>query len=78
MFKKTTKSEVSSTAKIKVYRDKAGQYRWRLVGRNGKIMADSAEGYVTKHNCNQAIARFMAAAPNAPIVEAAEDLSEEK
>ena len=77
MFKKKATSS-ESTAKIKVYRDKAGQYRWRLVGRNGKIMADSAEGYVTKHNCNQAIARFMAAAPNAPIVEAAEDLSEDK
>ena len=74
MFKKKSVS-TTSTAKIKVYRDQAGEYRWRLVGRNGKIMADSAEGYVTKHNCNQAIARFMAAAPNAPIVEAAEDLS---
>lgn len=61
-------------AVIKVYRDKADQYRWRLVGSNGKIMADSAEGYVTKHNCNQAIGRLKLAVLNADVVEAAEDL----
>lgn len=75
MFKKQAEQKTPKLPKIKVYRDKAGQYRWRLVGSNGKIMADSAEGYVTKHNCNQAIQRFVNAAPNAPIVEAAEDLS---
>lgn len=31
-------------------------WRWRLVARNGKIMADSAEGYALKANLKRAIA----------------------
>lgn len=63
------------TAKIKIYRDGAGEYRWRLVGSNGRIFADSAEGYATKYNCEQAIARFRDSAAQATIVESAEELS---
>jgi uncharacterized protein YegP (UPF0339 family) len=62
--------------KIKIYRDANEEYRWRLVGSNGRIIADSAEGYVTKYNCEQAVARFRAAASEAIIVESAQDLSE--
>jgi uncharacterized protein len=28
-----------------VYEDEAGDFRWKLVARNGEIIADSAEGY---------------------------------
>lgn len=31
--------------KVITYQDQAEQYRWRLVAGNGKIIADSAEGY---------------------------------
>jgi uncharacterized protein YegP (UPF0339 family) len=31
--------------KVTVYRDKSGDYRWKLVAENGEIVADSAEGY---------------------------------
>lgn len=31
-----------------VYRDSTGQWRWRLWAKNGKIVADSAEGYANK------------------------------
>jgi hypothetical protein len=27
------------------YKDNAGQWRWRLVAANGRIVADSSEGY---------------------------------
>lgn len=29
-----------------VYQDKGGEWRWRLKARNGRVIADSAEGYV--------------------------------
>lgn len=57
------------TAKIRVYRDRKGTYRWRLVGSNGKIMADSAEGYVSKQNALLAADRLKNIAPEAEIEE---------
>ena len=30
---------------INVYRDTIGEWRWKLKATNGKIIADSAEGY---------------------------------
>jgi uncharacterized protein YegP (UPF0339 family) len=27
------------------YQDSAGEWRWRLISTNGKIVADSGEGY---------------------------------
>jgi len=35
-------------ATFEVYTDDAGEWRWRLLARNGKIIADSAEGYSSK------------------------------
>lgn len=31
--------------KIEIYRDKAKEYRWRIRASNGRVLADSAEGY---------------------------------
>jgi uncharacterized protein YegP (UPF0339 family) len=28
-----------------VYKDEAGEFRWKLVAENGEIISDSAEGY---------------------------------
>lgn len=36
------------TYKFKVYKDKKGEWRWSLIARNGKKVADSAEGYKRK------------------------------
>src|SRR5262249_23176662 len=33
-------------AAFEIYKDKSGQFRWRLKANNGKIIADSGEGYV--------------------------------
>ena len=41
--------------KFHIYRDKAGEWRWRLVARNGRIRADSGEGYTRKFDCERAI-----------------------
>lgn len=32
-------------AKIEVYRDAAGEFRWRARDTNGRIVAESGEGY---------------------------------
>lgn len=34
-----------------VYRDSKNEYRWHLKSANGRIIADSGEGYVTKQGC---------------------------
>lgn len=32
-------------SKIEMFEDAGGEYRWRLIAPNGKVIADSAEGY---------------------------------
>lgn len=34
--------------KFTAYKDKAGEYRWRLVHANGNILATASEGYSSK------------------------------
>lgn len=34
-----------------VYRDKRKEWRWRLTASNGRILADSGEGYKRKRDC---------------------------
>jgi len=36
--------------KVQTYIDKAGEYRWRLRARNGRVIADCGEGYRNKRN----------------------------
>ena len=38
-----------------VYQDAAGEFRWRFVASNGKIIADSGEGYDSRSHCIRAI-----------------------
>lgn len=45
---------------IRIYEDKAGEYRWRMVAPNGRIVADSAEGYTTHSGAKRAIKRVLA------------------
>lgn len=40
---------------FEVYKDTAGQWRWRLRSRNGRVVADSAEGYASKRNARRAV-----------------------
>jgi uncharacterized protein YegP (UPF0339 family) len=47
-------SEVFSMWKFEVYRDAAGEWRWRLKAANGRIVADSGEGYASDHNARRA------------------------
>jgi uncharacterized protein YegP (UPF0339 family) len=42
---------------VQVYQDLRGEWRWRLVATNGRIIADSAEGYTREADCHEAIDR---------------------
>jgi uncharacterized protein YegP (UPF0339 family)/uncharacterized membrane protein len=43
---------------FEVYQDAAGGWRWRLVHRNGNILADSGEGYTRRNDANRAVDRI--------------------
>lgn len=36
---------------FEIYRDNAGEYRWRLASTNGNILADSGESYKNRIDC---------------------------
>jgi len=46
-----------SQGTFEVYEDNAGEYRWRLVHRNGNIVADGGEGYADREAVEQAVER---------------------
>jgi len=54
---------------FQAYKDAAGEWRWRLVARNGETIADSAEGYRRKGACVRAVERLKAGIPDAKVVE---------
>lgn len=54
-------------AQFELYKDKAGEYRWRLRVDNGEIIADSGEGYINKSDCMHGIELVKQQAPDAEI-----------
>ncbi len=42
-------------ARFEVYSDAVGDWRWRLRAGNGRIVADSAEGYASRRNVFRAL-----------------------
>lgn len=46
-------------ARVEVYEDTAGEYRWSLLAANNAIVADSAEGYTTRHGAKRAAQRLL-------------------
>lgn len=55
-------------SKFHIYRDMAGEYRWRLVARNGEKVAAS-EGYTSKENAIKSAERVKIWANSAEIVD---------
>jgi uncharacterized protein YegP (UPF0339 family) len=49
------------------YIDNAKQWRWQLKAENGKIVADSGEGYSTLGNCREAATRVRTKIADAEI-----------
>ena len=54
-------------ATFELYKDNAGEFRWRLRHENGNIIADSGEGYTTKANAMNGMESVKENAPEAPI-----------
>ena len=53
--------------KFEVYKDKRGEFRFRLKAKNGQIIAVS-EGYTSMSSCDNGIASVKKNAPDAEIV----------
>ncbi|CAA2145233.1 MULTISPECIES: DUF1508 domain-containing protein [Methylobacterium] len=41
--------------RFELYRDSGGEWRWRLRVTNGNVIADSAEGYARREDCEHGI-----------------------
>ncbi len=53
---------------FEIYKDKAGEWRWRLKSSgNYKIIASSAEGYENKVDCEYGVNLVQKQAPNAKV-----------
>lgn len=63
--------------KFELYRDNRGEWRWRLVAGNGKIIATSGEGYQNKSDCLHTVGLVQDCAL-AQIVTPASVISEEQ
>ena len=58
------------TAKLDIYRDANREWRWRLRASNGRIVADSGEGYRRRASARHAAARVRTMLTgNLPVVE---------
>ena len=55
-------------AKFEIYKDRAGEFRWRLRADNNEIIAVS-EGYTAKAGCKNGIESVKKNAPKAEIVD---------
>jgi len=58
------------TPKLQVYRDGRREWRWRLRASNGRIMADSGEGYRRRASIYEAVRRVKSILTgDVPVVE---------
>jgi uncharacterized protein YegP (UPF0339 family) len=55
-------------AKFELYKDKKGEYRWKLVAPNGQTIA-VGEGYTTKESAKNGIESVKKNAPTAAVNE---------
>ena len=60
---------MESKAKFYIFKDSAGEYRWRLRHDNGNIIATSGEGYSTKLACENGINSVKENAPGSQVLE---------
>ena len=62
--------------KFQLYKDRKGEYRWRLRARNGEIIADSNEGYSRKASCKHGIDLVKQQAASATVEDQTESQAE--
>ena len=47
--------ETGSPRQVEIYKDASGEFRWRLRAKNGRIIANSGDGYKNKADAEHAI-----------------------
>lgn len=65
--------EKKSTATFEVYKDKGGDFRWRLRSQNTNVIASSGQGYSSKQSCLDGIESVKKQAADAPVKEVTEE-----
>lgn len=58
-----------SLGRFELFQDRGGEWRWRLVHRNGNVIATSGEGYSRKHNARKGLRSVMRNAQGADVTE---------
>ncbi|NOK20323.1 YegP family protein [Corallococcus carmarthensis] len=56
-----------NTFKFQIYKDARGEWRWKLISTNGRIVADSGEGYSSSSAARDAAQRVKDNAGEATI-----------
>ena len=59
----------AAAATFEVYKDKGGDFRWRLRAKNSNIIATSGQGYSEKRSAMEAIDSVKRDVPKAPVKE---------
>ncbi len=54
-------------ARFELYKDKKGEFRWRLMASNGQMIANSGEGYTSKDSAKNGIESVKKNAPAAAV-----------
>ena len=54
--------------RFEIYKDHKAEWRWRLRAQNGNVLADSAEGYNRREDCEHGISLTKGSAA-APVVD---------
>lgn len=49
------------THQITIYKDSKGEFRWRMTAKNGKVVAESGEGYKRKRTMMDTLNRMVSA-----------------
>ena len=70
--KTAPKADARSEATFEVYKDKGGEFRWRLRAANSQVIATSGQGYKEKRGCLEGIESVQKHAPSAKVEEVAE------
>lgn len=61
--------EGAPNARFEIFQDRAEEWRWRLIHRNGNVIATSGEGYTRKHNARKGLRSVIHNVPTASIVD---------
>ena len=54
-------------AEFQLYKDKAGEFRWRFVSTNGRVISASSEGYARKTGAVRSIEIMKEEGPEASV-----------